>query len=171
MTRSTCWMTLLATALVASPLAAQDSLAPIRRDTAKAKPAAPAPAPAAAQPGVAAPAAAAPAETDTSHVVMPGMTQAQVIARWGDPVAVRRMNDWTYLFFRNGDERSWGYYDTVFLQNGQVMDAIVRSPDHVYGGQSSSPPGRTPVFTPPTTPPAADSGHGAVTGVRVQPGR
>ncbi len=173
MTRSTCWMTLLATALVASPLAAQDSLAPIRRDTAKAKPAAPA----AAQPAAAAPAApaatlAAPASapTDTSKVVTPGMTQAQVIARWGDPVAVRRMNDWTYLFFRNGDEASWGYYDTVFLQNGQVMDAIVRSPDHVYGGQSSSPPGRTPVFTPPT-PAAADSGHGAVTGVRVQPGR
>jgi hypothetical protein len=160
MIRSTCLLTLVATALVAAPLAAQDSVAAIRRDTARAQPAA-----AAAQP---APAPAAPA--DTATVVMPGMTQAQVIARWGEPDAVRRMNDWTYLFYGNGDERTWGYDDTVFLQNGQVMDAIVRSPEHVYGGQSSSPEGRAPEFTPPQGA-QPDSGRGAVTGVHVQPGR
>jgi hypothetical protein len=170
MTRSTSLLTFLVSALVAAPLAAQqDSLAPIRRDTAKAKaPAAPT-APAPSQPAAAAPAPAA-ASGETSLAIKPGMTQAEVIARWGEPVAVRRMNDWTYLFYRNGDEHTWGYYDTVFLQNGQVMDAIVRSPDHVYDGQSSSPEGRVPVFTPPQGA-RPDSGRGAVTGVRVQPGR
>jgi len=103
---------------------------------------------------------------DTTKAIRPGMTEAEVRARWGDPVLVRRLNDWTYLFYRNGEERHIGYYDTVFLQNGQVMDAVVRSPDHVYLGQSSSPPDRQPVFTPPTQPPQS-SAQGAVVGVHV----
>ncbi len=156
MTRTTRWMTILATTLVAAPLAAQEGAAAAKRDTSKAAATAPAAAPAPAAQG--------------SGSISPGMSQADVIARWGEPVAVRRMNDWTYLFYRNGDERHWGYYDTVFLQNGQVMDAVVRSPDHVYTGQSSSPEGRVPAFTPPQRT-APDSGRGAVTGVRVQPGR
>jgi SmpA / OmlA family len=107
------------------------------------------------------------AAQDTTTAVRPGMTEADVRTRWGDPVAVRRLNDWTYLFYRNGEERRVGHLDVVFLQNGQVMDAIVRAPGHVYLGQSSSPPNRAPVFTPPTAPPAA-GGHGAaVTGVHV----
>jgi hypothetical protein len=175
MTRSTWLLTLVGAALLAAPLAAQDSIAPIHRDTTKAKPAAPAAPAAPAQAPAAAPAAPAAAaqppataQGDSSNAIRPGMSQADVIAHWGQPVAVRRMNDWTYLFYRNGDERHWGYYDTVFLQNGQVMDAIVRSPDHVYAGQSSSPEGRE--VTPPRRP-APDSGRAAVTGVRVQPGR
>ena len=163
MNRSTGWITLLAAALLAPPLAAQDSVATIHRDTAKTGAAAPARATPAAP-------AAAPAPGDTSHAVRPGMTQADVVARWGEPLAVRRMNDWTYLFFSNGAEATWGYDDTVFLQNGPVMDAIVRSPEHVYLGHSSSPEGRTPEFTPPQGA-GPDSGRAAVTGVRVQPGR
>ena len=116
----------------------------------------------------AAPAAAPAAPTMTP--VKPGMSEADVRAAWGDPVAVRRVNDWTYLFYRNGREREVGYYDVVMLQGGQVMDAIVRSPDHVYAGQSSSPEGRKPVFTPPEGQ-AADTTTGAVTGVKVKPGR
>jgi hypothetical protein len=103
---------------------------------------------------------------DTTTAVRPGMTEADVLTRWGEPVAVRRVNDWTYLFFRNNLEREWGYYDTVFLQSGQVVDAIVRDPGHVYLGQSSSPPGRIPAFTPPAGA-RPDSTAGAVTGVRV----
>lgn len=106
------------------------------------------------------------AAQDTTRAVRPGMTEPEVRARWGDPAIVRRLNDWTYLFYRNGQEREIGYYDTVFLQNGQVMDAIVRSADHQYLGQSSSPPDRQPVFTPPTQPPQS-AAPGAVTGVRV----
>jgi hypothetical protein len=106
------------------------------------------------------------AAQDTTKAVRPGMTETDVRARWGDPAMVRRLNDWTYLFYRNGDERHIGYYDTVFLQNGQVMDAIVRSADHMYLGQSSSPPDRQPAFTPPAQPPQS-SAPGAVTGVHV----
>lgn len=105
------------------------------------------------------------AAQDTTTAVAPGMTEAQVRARWGEPVAVRRANEWTYLFFQNGREREWGYYDTVFLQNDQVVDAIIRMPGRVYLGQSSSPPDRLPEFTPPQQRP--EEAAGAVTGVRV----
>ncbi len=108
------------------------------------------------------------AAQDTTAAIRPGMTETDVRARWGDPAIVRRLNDWTYLFYRNGMERQIGYYDTVFLQNGQVMDAIVRSPEHQYLGQSSSPADRAPVFTPPSQPPAANA-PGAVIGVHVNP--
>lgn len=108
------------------------------------------------------------AAQDTTRTVQPGMTEADVRARWGDPAAVRTANQWTYLFYHNGRERAAGTYDVVFLQNGQVVDAIVRSPDHVYGGQSSSPEGRVSQFTP-AQQPADTSGGAAVTGVRVKP--
>ncbi|MBI1723503.1 MAG: hypothetical protein HYR48_06320 [Gemmatimonadetes bacterium] len=103
---------------------------------------------------------------DTTTAVRPGMTEADVRNRWGEPVAVRRVNDWTYLFYRNGLEQQWGFYDLVLLQNGQVVDAIVRAPEHLYLGQSSSPGDRVPEFTPPP-PPRPDTAAGAVTGVRV----
>jgi hypothetical protein len=109
------------------------------------------------------------AAQDTTTAVRPGMTEADVINRWGEPVAIRRLNDWTYLFFTNDCERECGYYDVVFLQNGQVVDAIVRSPLHMYLGQSSSPPERLPAFTPPRTQPDAPGAQGEVTGVRVSP--
>ncbi len=137
---------LAAAALGAAPLAAQDTTAPAR------------PAPAAP--------AAAPAQ-EAGGAVRPGMTDADVRRVWGNPIAVRTANDWTYLFYRNGREKEVGFYDVVFLQAGQVVDAIVRSPEHVYAGQSSSPEGRTLVYTPPH---AADSiGGAAVTGVRIKP--
>ena len=107
------------------------------------------------------------AAQDSSKIVQPGMTEADVRARWGDPAAVRTANQWTYLFYHNGRERAAGTYDVVFLQNGQVVDAIVRGPEHAYGGQSSSPEGRVPEFTPPRQP--ADSSGAPVTGVRVKP--
>jgi len=150
MTQGTIWTALLATALGAAPLQAQDSLAPVKHDTGAA-------------------ASSAPAQP-TGGAVKPGMAEADVRAAWGDPVAVRRLNDWTYLFYRNGRERHVGTYDVVFLQGGQVVAAIVRTTDHTYSGQSSSPEGRTPEYTPPGRP-SADTSSGAVTGVRVNPGR
>jgi outer membrane protein assembly factor BamE (lipoprotein component of BamABCDE complex) len=150
MTQGTIWTALVAAALVAAPLRAQDSIAPVKHDTAAA-------------------AAAAPAQPSSGEL-KPGMTEADVRGLWGNPVAVRRANDWTYLFFRNGRERQVGFYDVVFLQGGQVVDAIVRGSDHTYAGQSSSPEGRKAEFTPPDRP-AADTSSGAVTGVRVKPGR
>ena len=150
MTQGTIWTALVAAALSAAPLRAQDTVATPKPDTGAA-------------------AAAAPAE-ETGGVLKPGMSEADVRTLWGGPVAVRRMNDWTYLFYRNGRERRVGTYDVVFLQGGQVVDAIVRGAEHGYAGQSSSPEGRTPEFTPPKAAPP-DTATGAVTGVRVKPGK
>jgi hypothetical protein len=77
------------------------------------------------------------------------MTREQVIALWGVPVAERTVGNRTYLYFRNGCEVSCGTFDVVFLEGGQVIDAIVRGPGHNYAGTSSSPRDRIAVFTPP----------------------
>ena len=151
-------------ALLAAPLAAQDttgakpdttarkdSVAVNRADTTGAA------------------AAQAQAAVPTAGAVKPGMTVAEVEAAWGKPIAVRTANDWTYLFYRNGRERTWGYYDVVMLQHGQVMDAIVRAPEHVYAGVSSSPEGVVPHFTPPHAQQSDSTNGAAVTGVRVKP--
>jgi hypothetical protein len=85
--------------------------------------------------------------TDTG-TVNPGMTRDEVIAIWGAPVAERTLGAWTYLYFRNGCEVSCGTFDVVFLENGQVVNAIVRGPGHAYGGMSTSPPGQPAKATP-----------------------
>ncbi len=120
---------------------------------------------AAAQDTTAAAAAAAPA-AQNSTALSPGMSEMDVRNRWGDPVATRTSGQWKFLYYRNDDERHVGWWDTVFLQNGQVMDVIARGSGHVYTGQSSSPPGRTPERT---VNPAADTTRPAVTGVRISP--
>lgn len=79
--------------------------------------------------------------TDTG-TVSPGMTRDDVIAAWGAPVAERAAGGWTYLYYRNGCELSCGTFDVVFLENGQVVDAIVRWSGHGYAGTSTSPPGK-----------------------------
>lgn len=100
--------------------------------------------------------------------VRPGMTEVDVRARWGDPVATRRVNDWTFLYYANDQEGSVGWTDVVFLQNSQVVNAIVRGAGRTYQGLSSAPPGRTP--EPTRRPGAADPNQpGAMTGVRVNP--
>jgi len=109
------------------------------------------------------------AAQDSSAMIRPGMSDADVRARWGEPVLVRHANDWTYLFYTNGNERQVGWYDVVFLQGGQVVDCIARAPGHAYAGQSSSPGNRTPERTLPAQPAQHGDGSGAVTGVRVTP--
>jgi hypothetical protein len=100
--------------------------------------------------------------TDTGTIA-PGMTREQVIAVWGPPAVERTHDKWTYLHFRNGCEDSCGTSDVVFLENGQVVDAIVRGEGHHYSGNSSSPPGRpirpTPgnLTIPASTPPTSDT--------------
>ena len=111
------------------------------------------------------------AAQDSSSMIRPGMSEADVRARWGDPIAVRRANDWTFLFYHNYDEHNVGWLDTVFLQGGQVVDCIARAPGHVYLGQSSSPGNRAPARTLPAQPTQPPDGSGTVTGVRVTPER
>ena len=132
----------------------------------KPKPTAPAPAPAAAPTDslAATPASDAPAPPPAPSVasrpvqdvpftsqdtgtVNPGMSERDVYSLWGSPVGVRRAGEYTYLFFQNGCEKTCGTLDLVTLQNGQVVDAVVRWPGHGYSGESSSPPGKIPFPT------------------------
>jgi hypothetical protein len=75
------------------------------------------------------------------------MTERDIYSRWGPPMEVRNLGAFTYIYYPNGCERTCGTADVVILQNGQVVDAIVRWPGHVYSGESSSPPGKTPFAT------------------------
>ncbi len=76
--------------------------------------------------------------------IAPGMGEKDIYSLWGPPIAVRHQGEWTYLFFRNGCEYSCGTEDVVTLQNGQVVDAVLRWPGHGYSGQSSSPAATKP---------------------------
>lgn len=87
-----------------------------------------------------------PADTGT---IAPGMSRDQVVSTWGAPVVERSLGRWTYMHFRNGCEQSCGTFDVVFLEDGQVVDAVVRGRGHYYSGVSSSPASRTAAFTPP----------------------
>lgn len=117
---------------------------------------APAPAPPPSTPTPAKPAAAArpvqdvPYDSPDTGTIAPGMAERDVYSLWGPPMGVRKAGDYTYLHYPNGCERTCGTDDVVILQNGQVVDAIVRWPGHGYSGQSSSPPGRKPEPTRPT---------------------
>jgi hypothetical protein len=86
--------------------------------------------------------------SDDTGTVAPGMSEREVYALWGAPLAVRRAGEYTYLFFKNGCEATCGIMDIVTLQNGNVVDAVVRWDGHRYSGESSSPPGKMPVPTP-----------------------
>lgn len=84
--------------------------------------------------------------------VNPGMTREDVIAVWGEPVTERVADGRGYMYFRNGCEVRCGTHDVVFLDGGQVVDAIVRGSGHDYAGTSSSPAGREAMPTLPGQP-------------------
>ena len=112
-------------------------------------------------PIIAAPGRDVPYVSDDTGTIAPGMAEREVYSVWGAPAAVRRAGEFTYLYFRNGCEHSCGMMDLVMLQNGHVVDAVLRWPGHEYSGQSSSPKGVKPhpnpggdtlVVHPPSTP-------------------
>jgi hypothetical protein len=94
----------------------------------------------------------APAAAQEPATVRPGMSEADVIASWGEPLARRSRGVFTYLHFQTDCLKECGTYDVVILENGQVVDAIARSRNHRYDGVSSSPADRAPGFTPPRAP-------------------
>ncbi len=115
-----------------------------------------------------------PYHSDDTGTVNPGMSEREVYELWAAPAAVRRVGEYTYLFFRNGCEYTCGTMDVVTLQDGKVVDAIVRWEGHRFSGESSSPPGRVPFANPggdtlriapppapPPTPPPAPASHDA----------
>lgn len=81
--------------------------------------------------------------------IKPGMTEAEVRTAWGQPLTARKTGNMTYLYYRNDCFRRCGTYDVVFLEGGQVIDAIVRDSHRKYDGVSSSPRDRKPEVTRP----------------------
>ena len=90
----------------------------------------------------------APYVSDDTGTINPGMSEREVYELWAAPAAVRRVGEYTYLFFRNGCEYTCGTMDVVTLQNGKVVDAVLRWDGHRYSGESSSPPGKVPMANP-----------------------
>lgn len=88
-----------------------------------------------------------PARTGT---INPGMSSAQVIETWGEPVAQRAHGNHNFMYFRNGCERRCGTFDLVIFEGDQVIDAVVRGFGHTYSGVSSSPATANAIPTPPT---------------------
>ena len=85
-----------------------------------------------------------------SGVIKPGMTVEQVIAVWGKPLRTVTTGGFGYLYYSSGCLKSCGSEDVVFLDHGQVIDAIARGPGHRYDGIASLSPERKPGFTAPT---------------------
>jgi hypothetical protein len=83
------------------------------------------------------------------RTIKPGMTEAEVRAIWGATLTARKIGNMTYLYYRNGCLKRCGTYDVVFLEDGQVVDAIVRDKERRYDGISSSPVDRKPAATKP----------------------
>jgi len=88
-----------------------------------------------------------PYNSPDTGTIDPGMHEKDVYSLWGPPMAVRRQGDMTFIYYQNGCEYTCGTADVVFLQSGQIVDAVLRWPGHRYSGQSSS-----PVATPPHGP-------------------
>jgi hypothetical protein len=85
-----------------------------------------------------------PYDSPNTGTIDPGMSEKDVYSQWGPPIAVRRQGEMTFLYFRNGCEYTCGTEDVVFLQNGKVVDAVLRWPGHRYSGESSSPTATQP---------------------------
>jgi hypothetical protein len=79
------------------------------------------------------------AHAQAHQSIDPGMSQAQVVERLGDPTLSRTAGAFTYLFYKNGCVKSCGMDDVVILRKDSVVDAMFRSPDRAYTGKSSSP--------------------------------
>jgi hypothetical protein len=76
--------------------------------------------------------------------IKPSMTETQVREAWGEPLTARKAGVMMYLYYQNDCLRTCGTYDVVFLENGQVVDAVVRDRGRAYDGVASSPKDRKP---------------------------
>lgn len=89
----------------------------------------------------------APALGQDVKTIKPGMTEAEVRTSWGDPITARKAGNMMYLYYKNDCLRRCGTYDVVFLEGGQVVDAVVRDSHRGYDGIASSPRDRKPEAT------------------------
>lgn len=82
---------------------------------------------------------AAPGRAQAPKSIDPGMSEAKVVERLGQPDASRTSGDFKYLFYHNGCIKQCGMDDVVIMQKDSVVDAMFRSADRAYTGKSSSP--------------------------------
>jgi len=80
---------------------------------------------------------AAPGRAQAPKSIDPGMSEAKVVERIGQPDASRAAGDFKYLFYHNDCIRQCGMDDVVILQKDSVVDAMFRSAERTYTGKSS----------------------------------
>ncbi|MGD8866293.1 MAG: hypothetical protein PVI01_01660 [Gemmatimonadales bacterium] len=78
------------------------------------------------------------------QVIRPGMSESDVVAVFGEPQGKSDYDNFVFYFYDNGCEKECGFPDTVFFEDGQVVDAVLRAPWRDYAGESSSPKGVMP---------------------------
>lgn len=81
--------------------------------------------------------------------IKPGMTEAEVREQWGEPLTVRKAGVMSYMYYKSNCLKTCGTNDVVFLEHGQVIDAVVRDTHRKYDGIASSPASRKPEPTAP----------------------
>ena len=81
----------------------------------------------------------APCRAQAPKSIDPRMSEAKVVERLGQPDVSRTSGDLKYLFYHNNCIKQCGMDDVVILQKDSVVDAMFRSADRTYTGQSSSP--------------------------------
>ncbi|HET6764992.1 MAG TPA: hypothetical protein VFH27_15010 [Longimicrobiaceae bacterium] len=82
--------------------------------------------------GIAAPAAA------QQGSIRAGMSPDEVRAAFGAPARTRDEGDWSYWFYNNGCPVRCGSDDVVFLQNGKVVAAVLRTGVRNFEGPAAS---------------------------------
>ncbi len=87
------------------------------------------------------------AQAQEVKTIKPGMTQAEVVAAWGEYLTARKIGNMLYIYYKNDCMPGCGTYDVVFLEGGQVVDAVVRDSHRAYDGVASSPRDRKPAPT------------------------
>lgn len=110
----------------------------------------------------------------SAQTVRAGMTEAQVRSTLGAPAAVRRADDWSYLFYLNGCAVRCGSDDVVFLREGRVVTAVFRTPRRRFQGPAPTQvledqPSAGPriIGRPAGTPAAREAAPAEVTGIRM----
>jgi hypothetical protein len=69
----------------------------------------------------------------------PGMSRDDVVKSLGQPLSSKSYDGYTYMLYHNGCEKKCGMNDLVVLDSGKVVDAVFRSANRKYRGESSSP--------------------------------
>lgn len=77
---------------------------------------------------------AAPAVAQGRGTIARGMTEAEVRTAFGEPTVRREAASRAYLFYANGCPIKCGSDDVVFLENGRVVTAVLRSPGRHFAG-------------------------------------